>query len=192
MAESKGGVFFAGGSGDVSLQEEAKRLEAEMHRQIGRFVVGFEEACFWLRECMQSMLENDGLRTSNLASILLNNPFMTAANLRRSFESMVTEIQLTETNAEVKQMLDELSAEFKRVNCNRNAIVHSYWYIAYDGADSPPTLTIGGFRGKPSEGKGMRLKPTAQNIEELAGYADSAQSLKLLALRAYQYCARPQ
>ena len=109
------------------IEESPKELfeyqTAAQYEQIGRFVVEFEQACWWLRVGIIFSLHRDGLRNQGLTQILINNNFMTAAPLIEAYDAIMTEIGVREDPIQ-KEVLDQVSKEFRALMSERNKVVH--------------------------------------------------------------------
>ena len=159
-----------------SRKELHDRQTAEQYEQIGRFVVGFENACTSLRDGILFSLQIDGLRTQGLVQILTNNKFMTAAPLIEAYEAIMTEVGARADPIQKKD-LEQISKEFRKLMGERNRIVHGHWFIGYAAVGDPDFSEIKGFKGNPSKKSGMNSQHFHISVEELADLVEQASRL---------------
>ena len=159
-----------------SRKELHDRQTAEQYEQIGRFVVGFENACTSLRDGILFSLQIDGLRTQGLVQILTNNKFMTAAPLIEAYEAIMTEVGARADPIQ-KKNLEQVSKEFRKLMGERNRIVHGHWFIGYAAVGDPDFSEIKGFKGNPSKESGMRSQHFHISVEDLADLVERASDL---------------
>ena len=153
-----------------SRKELFEHQTSEQYKQLGKFVVEFEQVCEWLRINIILILQRNGLKNQRLIQILINNQGMTASLLIDAFDAIMTEIG-DRNDPEKKTILDHISKEFRELLSERNKIVHGLWFIGYAAIDNPDFSKMAGLKGNPSKTKGMNyqhLPETAQEIEELA------------------------
>ena len=159
-----------------SRKELHDRQTAEQYEQIGRFVVGFENACTSLRDGILFSLQIDGLRNQGLVQILTNNKFMTANPLIEAYEAIMTEVG-ARADLIQKKDLEQVSKEFRKLIPERNRIVHGHWFIGHAAVDDPDFSEIKGFKGNPSKESGMRSQHFHTSVEELADLVERATDL---------------
>ena len=157
-------------------KELFERQTAKQYEQIGRFVVEFEKACAALRYGIIFSLQRDGLRTQRLAQILTDNIFMTETPLIESHDAVMTELGFRKDPIQ-KEVMDQVSNEFRALMSERNRIVHGHWFIGYAGADDHDFSKIGGLKGRPSKKAGMSFQQLPTSVEEIAGLVERASSL---------------
>ena len=162
-----------------SRQELFKYQTAEQYEQIGRLVVEFEQACSWLRIGIIFSLHCDGLRTQSLAQILIDNNFMTAMPLIEAYDAIMTEIGVREDPIQ-KEVLDQISREFRVLISERNKVVHGLWFIGYASVDDSDFSEIAGLKGNPSKKQGMSFQHLPTSVEEIEKLVERTKSLREL------------
>ncbi len=151
---------------DESRRELFERQTAEQFEQIGRFVVEFEQVCWWLRAGIIFSLHRDGLKTQSLAQILIDNRFMTAAPLIEAYDAIMTETGVREDPVQ-KEVLDQASKEFRTLMSERNKIIHGHWLIGYAISEVQDFSMIAGFKGNPSKTQGMSFQHLPTDVEDI-------------------------
>ena len=162
-----------------SRKELFERQTAEQYEQIGRFVVEFEKACAELRYGIIFLLHCDGLKTQRLAQILIDNKSMSAGPLIEAYEAITTEVGVR-TDPIQKDVLEQVSKEFRKLMGERNRIVHGHWFIGYAAVGDPDFSEIGGLKGKPSKKEGMSFQHLPESVEEIADLVERASGLSEL------------
>ena len=165
---------------DFFEQQTAKQYE-----QIGRFIAEFEQACSWLRIGIIFALQNDGLKTQSLARILIDNKYITATPLIDTHDAIMTEIRARKDSIQ-REVLDQVSKEFRSLIFERNNIVHGEWFIGYAKADDQDFSKIVGVRGNPSKKQGMNFQQLPESVEEISELANRAKNLKELLTKIHQ------
>ncbi len=168
-----------------SRYELFEQQTAEQYEQIGRFIVEFEKACSWLRIGIILALQNDGLKTQSLARILIDNKYITAMALIDTHDAIMTEIGAREDSIQ-REVLDQVSKEFRALILERNNVVHGEWFIGYAKADDQDFSKISGVRGNPSKKQGMNFQRLPESAEEISELVDQAKNLKELLTKIHQ------
>ena len=158
-------------------QKLFKRQTTEQYAEIGRFVVEFERAGSMLRFGILAALHRDGQRSQRLGQILTDNKFMTAAPLIEAYEAIMTEIGARKDPIQ-KEVLDQVSSEFRNLMEERNRLVHGNWAIGYASSDDVDFSKMGGLKGKPSKKKGMDFEQLPIDVKEISELADRSESLR--------------
>ena len=159
-----------------SHQELFERQTAEQYEQIGRFIVEFEKACSWLRNSIMFTLHRDGLRTQRLAQILIDNSFMTATPLIEAYDAIMTETGSRDDPIQ-KEVLDQISKEFRALSSERNKVVHGNWFIGYARVDDQGFSKMAGLKGKPSKKEGMGFQHLPTSAEQVIELVERARNL---------------
>lgn len=160
-----------------SRQDLFKKQTAEQYEKIGRFVVEFEKACSELRIGIIFSLHLDGLKTQRLAQILIDNKYMTAAPLIEAYEAIMTQTGVREDPIQ-RDVLDQVSKEFRDLIIERNNIVHGEWFIGYATSDAKDISKMAGLKGKPSKKEGMGFQYLPTSVEEISELVERARNLK--------------
>ncbi len=99
--------------------------EAQVHEQIGRFCVCFEQACRSMEVCIRTILDNQGLTNERVHEILMAD--FTAEPLRRLLQNLVGEVLVK--NSQDAKLCSKVFNKVQELISERNGIVHSKWFI---------------------------------------------------------------
>lgn len=147
----------------AKLISKTNSASKNLNGAVGSFVIDFERLCRDLRSGVRSVLEANGLKKAwEITDILVGD--LTAFPLQSILRALIAETcQLDEGE---KKILNVLFGRISRLGEERNAIIHSAWYIDYKNPSDILHNSYLRYRTGYSK-RGSKPAPTTHNITEI-------------------------
>lgn len=138
------------------IYEEGQKLA---FIELGKFMVSFEHATHYFKDCISEILALNGLKDTNYSDILLSK--LTADPIKTIFQSMIPYHYSGENNPKIEKIIKEFTFLIEI----RNIIIHCYWAIGVS-PDNPVDLSLIGIKNTTSK-KGITYLDLDLELKEI-------------------------
>jgi len=114
------------------------------HIELGRFLATFEHTTHYFKDCIQFILEDNGLKNSDYAEILLNR--LTAEPVKSILQGMIA-YRFSDNN---QSILNKVITQYSYLIEIRNVVIHSYWAIGV-GIEEDKSVSLIGIKTRNSK-----------------------------------------
>lgn len=146
---------------------DAAEKKDVLYKNIGKFIVHFEEMCYQIRTCIWWAFHRGGLKKQKLIHTMMAE--LTADPLIKQLLTISHQIYGGESSH--YKVISELLKKAEKMNEKRNKIAHGHWMMAADSEYERLKMdVVVDFQKNKKTGKGLgysQLKLTPEEFEKL-------------------------
>ncbi len=144
------------------IRKKAKKLNLALYPTIGEFVIAFEANCHSIRIGIGTLLQKNGLKSSNLVDILVGD--LTIFPLQSIYRAII--VEMVKLSEKEKRIVDLIFKRVINLGEKRNQFIHAAWFIDFKNLEDLKNGLLVQYRPGYSK-SGAKESPGKIPIEEI-------------------------